>query len=137
MALAGLIIGYFGVVATIALGVGAAIAWNDPGLRNSLLRTDIRNAAGDEQSYLVDHQTFTNDPSELSDKGFVAWPRENIEVAINGAKGFCIVGSRNNRDDWYLYDSDAGGLGSEKYPSALAAQSACTVPAPTSYVTIT
>jgi hypothetical protein len=137
LALAGLIVGYVGLAATIAGTIAVVVIWNNAGVRNSLLRNDIRNAAGNEESYLVEHQTYTNDPEALSNEGFVAWPREDVEVAYNGSRGFCIVGSRNNRDDWYLYDSEAGGLSSYKWQSATDAEHACTVPAPSSYVAIT
>ena len=48
-------------------------------------------------------------------------------AAYHAGEGYCLVGGHNGGTTWYLYDSQHGGLSDTAYPSAAAAEAACTV----------
>ena len=139
LALAGLIIGYIGIAGAIAIGVGVAVFATNSGVRNAIVRDDVRNVAAAEELNLIDHGTYTNSSTDLDAERFngpSALFRETLLVAFNGHVGYCVVGSRNGVDDWYLYDSTAGGMTDFRYSTEADAEAACTVPGLSAYESV-
>ncbi|HWC36323.1 MAG TPA: DUF4190 domain-containing protein [Mycobacteriales bacterium] len=127
LALAGLIIGYLGVIGAIVFWslLPTIIASNL--VQNQLVQQDLRNAADAERSYQHDNGSYTQDGTSLRAEGFTPLGRDTILLAYNTAAdgGFCIVGAHNGSSAWYLYDSKNNGLSTLVYATQDEAESHC------------
>jgi hypothetical protein len=93
------------------------------------LAIDLRNAATAEESYLTDYDTYTNDLDSLATEGLQTSLGTQLILGYDGYDNYCLVGSYVGEDDWYLYDSQSGGLQSNSYGSSSEAEAACSYPA--------
>lgn len=91
-------------------------------------RTDLRNLAVVEETYLTDYDTYTNDSAALAGESFQRDPGDSstIFVGVDASVGYCLVGAPAGSSTWYLYDSEHGGLSSTTFDTTAAAEAACT-----------
>ncbi|HWC36255.1 MAG TPA: DUF4190 domain-containing protein [Mycobacteriales bacterium] len=134
LATAGLILGYIGLAGAfffILVVAGAISVFNSQlsSTHAAFVRSDLRNAATAEESYLVDHGVYTNQVSDLYNEGFIAISQAHLALGFDSTRGYCIAGSYDGQGSWYLYDSEAGGLSLTTYGSVSEAESACSDPA--------
>jgi prepilin-type N-terminal cleavage/methylation domain-containing protein len=78
------------------------------------VKSDLHNLATAEETYLADHDRYTNVLFNLGNAGwnaedFQASPG-NISVVGSTDKGFCAVDKNIHTDKWWIYDTGAGGL---------------------------
>jgi type IV pilus assembly protein PilA len=122
------------LVVIIIIGILAAIAI--PVFLNqrkkgydAQVKADLRNAATAEETYLTGHPAgYSTDQADLTANGWKSSTNDSFVIAIAGARGFCLVGNNSNSDNFYLYDSNAGGLQATAYSGATAqadAEGAC------------
>jgi hypothetical protein len=137
LAIAGLIIGYLGIAGSIALYASIPSIVHSGTVQSFFVREDIRDAATAEDSYHHDFGRFTADGSSLRAEDWSPIGDNTIAVGVNGALGYCIVGTHDGTNNWYLYDSAAGGLSDDvTYPAQSEAEQACIVPNVSSYSVI-
>ena len=109
------------LVVIIIIGILAAIAipvflnqrkkgWD------SQAKSDLRNMATAEETYLTDHDFYTGNVSDLTPQtvGFKQTNGVLVGIAVdpsaNGnTKGYCLVALSKSGTGWY-YDSEDGGL---------------------------
>jgi type IV pilus assembly protein PilA len=99
-------------------------------------KNDSRNLAEYEEAYLVDHDSYLDfdstapSPAEEFD-GYRDSDQVVTKAIANGASGYCII-SKSRGSDYYVYDSQSGGLDPVPHASvpAFAAGSACAAGAP-------
>lgn len=129
LATAGLVLGYLGIVGAIFFFVlvGQTVHNNRSEEHAVQVQSDLRNAATAEESTLTDTNVYTTSLSTLETEGFLPRPGTEIAIAANGTSGYCLVGSYEGKGDWYIYDSQAGGLWPTTYGSIGDAESVCTV----------
>jgi hypothetical protein len=134
LATAGLLLGYLGLAATAAVAVLLVVV--GVGAENSVhrdadVRSDLRLAASAEEAYNTVHQQYTDDLGALSTSGLGTLPGSvTLVVGVNGAAGYCIVGTDANASFprlWSLYDSENGGL-QGVYVNELDAEHDCSDP---------
>jgi type IV pilus assembly protein PilA len=97
------------------------------------IKSDLRNAATAEESYLTDDPSsytltgsdLDNNGLKLSSSGDYQGGTQQLLVAIDANKGYCIVGSSAS-DNAFLYDSQGGGLNSTTFNSGTGATAAAT-----------
>jgi type IV pilus assembly protein PilA len=118
------------LVVIIIIGILAAIAI--PVFLNqrkkgydAQVKSDLRNAATAEETYLTDYSTYTNVSNNLTAAGAKFSTNDAITPYADGAKGYCIVGNNSASSNWFLYDSQAGGLSSTLYATQAAAKTGC------------
>jgi hypothetical protein len=127
LSLAALIIGYLGLVGSAVLWANIGNIINSDVVQNQLVQEDIKDAASAERDVVSDTGRFTNSGVELANEGFESIGDNMIYAAYHAGEGYCLVGGHNGGTTWYLYDSQHGGLSDTAYPSAAAAEAACTV----------
>lgn len=127
LSLAALIIGYLGLVGSAVLWANIGNIINSDVVQNQLVQEDIKDAASAERDVVSDTGRFTNSGVELANEGFESIGDNTIYAAYHAGEGYCLVGGHNGGTTWYLYDSQHGGLSDTAYPSAAAAEAACTV----------
>jgi hypothetical protein len=90
-------------------------------------RSDLRNLATAEETYLTDYDAYTADGTALANEGFHRDPGDSstLLAGFDGTRGYCLVGSPNGSSSWYLYDSQAGGLNQSPFASSSAAEADC------------
>ncbi len=102
------------LVVIIIIGILAAIAipvflnqrkkgWD------SQAKSDLRNAATAEETYLGDSSTYTSTTTQLVDNGFKQTSGVKFGVVADAGKGYCAV-AKSKSDKYFVYDSTAGGL---------------------------
>jgi type IV pilus assembly protein PilA len=120
------------LVVIIIIGILAAIAI--PVFLNqrkkgydAAVKADLRNAATAEESYLTDFNAYTSSGALLvSGEGAKKSTGDTISPYADGSNGYCIVGgSSGDTSNFYLYDSQAGGLSTTAFTSAANALTAC------------
>jgi type IV pilus assembly protein PilA len=122
------------LVVIIIIGILAAIAI--PVFLNqrkkgydAQVKADLRNAATAEETYLTDNpNSYTTSQANLLTAGWKKSTGDTFTVAINAATGYCIVGNNPNSTNYWLYDSNNGGLVNTAQPDLATAQGACSVP---------
>jgi type IV pilus assembly protein PilA len=91
------------------------------------VKSDLRNAATAEETYLTDNGSYTNVQAALSTEGFQS---SNATDYLGGATTLSVVADTNNgycitaqsaSKKWFQYDSQAGGLQGQSF----AAKPAC------------
>jgi hypothetical protein len=93
---------------------------------NAGVRADLLNMATAEESFLTDNNTYTTSSDGLRNDGFK--PENSVAqlvVGVDGAQGYCLVGSYGTSGVWYLYDSQAGEMAAETYDSSTGAEDGC------------
>ncbi len=135
MATAGLILGYLGLTAAIAIAVVASVV-GDKAVQSvrqtANVRSDLHNAAELEDAYYTVNSTYTNDISQLSSAGLITLSKgDSLLVGVNDETGYCIIGTyaTGSSHTWSLYDSQNGGLQYITYHSLSAAEADCSDPA--------
>lgn len=128
VAIAGLIIGYVGLVGSVVFWASIPKIVNSDLVQNPIAQQDIRDAASAEVDYFHTTGSFTADPAALRAHGFDPIGDNLIEATYDGGDGFCLVGAHTGSGTWYLYDSTNGDLQDEVYSTREAAEGACTVP---------
>ena len=118
------------LVVIIIIGILAAIAI--PVFLNqrkkgydAQVKSDLRNAATAEETYLTDNQVYTNNLANLQTAGAKISANDTITPYADAAKGYCIVGNNSASSNFFLYDSQAGGLMPTLYTTAALAKAAC------------
>lgn len=120
------------LVVIIIIGILAAIAipvflsQRKKGYDASV-KSDLRNAATAEETYLTDHNTYGATLGTSS--GLTTSSNNTIMVSFTAGQGYCLVGNNTNSPGHYfLYDSQAGGLvPGNPYADATTAEGACTL----------
>ena len=88
------------------------------------VKSDLRNAATAEETYLTDNGSYTDSQSALSSEGFNS---SNSSDYTGGSTALTIVSATNvgyclsaqsASGKWFLYDSSKGGLQATSYSSA-------------------
>lgn len=134
LATAGLILGYIGLASAlffILVVVGAVSVFSSQLSEDhaALARSELRNAATAEESYLTDYDVYTNDLGTLASQEYLRIdPGVQLVLGFDGTAGYCLVGNYIGQDNWYLYDSQSGGLSEITYGSASDAEAACSDP---------
>lgn len=139
IALGGLIVGYiFG--ALIALAIVIPIFLNGhSGLYGNrapcacIAADNLRNMATAEETQLIDHGYYTSSMSDLEYEGFqpvvdTTTKEAMVAAGSESSIGYCLVAGASTVNQWYLYDSRAGGLSSLTFASEDLAKSACSMP---------
>jgi prepilin-type N-terminal cleavage/methylation domain-containing protein len=90
-------------------------------------KSDARNAATAEETYLTDNPSgYTATVASLP--GFIKSPNDQIAVGVDGATGYCIITKNTASTNYFLYDSQNGGLQTPSggpYTALASAQGAC------------
>jgi type IV pilus assembly protein PilA len=80
------------------------------------VKSDLRNLATAEESYLTDYGTYTNSLTNLSSEGFKQSSTSDYKtgatapvVKVDSNNGYCVWGTSASGKVW-MYDSGAGGL---------------------------
>lgn len=128
VALAGLIIGYVGLVATVVLYANISKIIHSNTVQNVVAQQDINDAASAERSYFKAAGSFTSSGIDLREHGFSPIGDDTIAVLADKKVGYCIVGGHRGHGTWYLYDSTSGGLLAATYTSEKLAADECTLP---------
>ncbi len=120
------------LVVIIIIGILAAIAI--PVVLNqrkkgydAQVKSDLRNAATAEETYLTDYSTYTTDQTLLQNAGWKKSTNNTFAVAVNAGSSYCIVGNNTNSSNWFVYDSGNGGLNNTPQPSKSAAEGLCSI----------
>ena len=71
------------------------------------VKSDLRNAATAEETYLTDYNVYTNSVTTLAPKVSTG---DTLTIKADGGKGYCITGSNSNSGNTFFYDSQNGGL---------------------------
>jgi type IV pilus assembly protein PilA len=119
------------LVVIIIIGILAAIAI--PVFLNqrqkgydAQVKADLRNAATAEETYLTDNPAgYTTTQANLTSNGWKKSTNDSFVTAVAGANGFCMVGNNSNSSNFYLYDSNAGGLQATAYTTQALAKAPC------------
>lgn len=113
-----------GILAAIAIPV--FLAQRTKGYDASV-KSDVRNVATAEETYLTSNPSSYATALLLQSTGTVKAisPSNTLNVGIDAAQGYCIVGTNTNSKNFFLYDSQAGGLSSTTFTSAALAEGAC------------
>jgi hypothetical protein len=94
------------------------------------VKSDLRDVATAEEFYLTDNQSgYTN---VLADLNSATGPgalklsaNDSVNVYVDGAVGFCLTGNNSASSDFFLYDSQNGGLSSTPFTSEAIAEAGC------------
>ena len=81
------------------------------------IKSDLRNAATAEETYLTDYGTYTTTVSSLQSEGFkyssatdYSGGTQALTIKVDGTnKGYCVSATSASSKVW-LYDSENGGL---------------------------
>jgi type IV pilus assembly protein PilA len=101
-------------------------------------KSDSRNLAAHEESYIVDHGSYldfdsTSDVSPADEfDGYRDSDGVVTRVAANGPLGYCII-SKSRGGDFFVFDSQDGGLDNRPkpaVPSSFVSGTACAARAP-------
>ena len=118
------------LVVIIIIGILAAIAI--PVFLNqrkkgydAQVKSDLRNAATAEETYLTDNSVYTNVNANLTAAGAKFSTNDTLTAYSDAALGYCIVGNNSNSSNWFLYDSQAGGLSTTLYTTQALAKAGC------------
>ena len=84
-------------------------------------KSDVRNAATAEETLLTDTNNYG---SVLTTSGFKPSPNVKTYAAVNGGVAYCLTANNSNSTNWFLYDSNNGGL-SGPYADQATAMSKC------------
>lgn len=137
IALAGLIIGYLGLIGTAVLYANLSTIIHSNTVQNVIAQQDIDHAASAEHDYFKANGSFTSSGLDLRSHGFAPVGDDTIAVLADKHVGYCIVGGHREHSTWYLYDSTSGGLSNATYSTEQLAERACTLPrATTGFTTI-
>jgi type IV pilus assembly protein PilA len=121
------------LVVIIIIGILAAIAI--PVFLNqrkkgydAQVKADLRNAATAQETYLTDNpNAYTTTQSDLLTAGWKKSTGDTFVMAISGALGYCMVGNNPNSTNYWLYDSNNGGLVNTAYADQATAEGGCSV----------
>jgi type IV pilus assembly protein PilA len=104
------------LVVIIIIGILAAIAipvflqQRNKGY-DAAAKSDLRNAATSEESYLTDFNVYTTSVPSLKTEGFTG--SQNVATPVitvdGGNSGYCEV-TTSHSGNYFYYDSEAGGL---------------------------
>jgi type IV pilus assembly protein PilA len=130
------------LVVVIIIGILAAIAipvflnqrkkgWD------AQAKSDSRNLASIEESYIVDHDAyldFDSSSGTVPAEEFDGYRDSDLvltKAAASGGFGYCII-SQSRSEDYFVYDSQNGGLDGKPHGSipSFAAGTACAAAAP-------
>jgi hypothetical protein len=136
VALAGLIIGYVGLVGSVVVWANLENIINSNVVQNELVKQDMKDAAQAERAFFEDNGSFTVSGVDLQNHGFQSVGDNTIYAGAASSVGYCLVGAHNDTTTWYLYDSRSGGLSATTYVSAPAAEAACSVTGVSDFVAI-
>jgi prepilin-type N-terminal cleavage/methylation domain-containing protein len=123
------------LVVIIIIGILAAIAI--PVFLNqrkkgydAQVKADLRNAATGQETYLTDNNVYTTSQTALTSTA-VGWKPSTADtfvMAISAGLGYCMVGNNpNSPTNFWLYDSNNGGLQSAPYATQADAKADCKV----------
>jgi prepilin-type N-terminal cleavage/methylation domain-containing protein len=120
------------LVVIIIIGILAAIAI--PVFLNqrkkgydSQAKSDVRNAATAEETVLTDSNpaAYTTTAATVQAAGFKASNNVATYATVDAGIAYCLTSNNSNSTNWFLYDSNNGGL-SGPYADQATAQAACT-----------
>lgn len=125
------------LVVVIIIGILAAIAipvflQQRNKANDAAAKSDLRNLATAEESYLTSNPTgYSATMSDLTNNGLKRTTGVLLGVQVDGAKGYCAV-AKSISGNYFLYDSQNGGLSTTVYTTAPTAcsDSSITIPAP-------
>jgi hypothetical protein len=102
-------------------------------------KSDLRNLATIEETYLTDFNRYTTSSAKLDKEGYRRFhPAGAVSAAgVRGNTDYCLVSSAGGKAPFFLYDSASRGLQTASFPSAKSAENACTDKAIKSYAHIT
>jgi hypothetical protein len=108
----GLLLAVVAVTVVARVGSNGHNAQTSPGA-TARVKSDLRNAAIAEETFLTDYDTYTPSLSDLESEGLDVSDDDVISVvALDGTQGgYCLSGTAPDLHGktWY-YDSEAGGL---------------------------
>jgi prepilin-type N-terminal cleavage/methylation domain-containing protein len=88
-------------------------------------KSDLRNFATAEETYLTDNNAY-GDATAINAGGVKMSPNNVIVLlGTSGAKGFCAYSHNPNSANYFLYDSNAGGLAGSPLAAAPTAAANC------------
>ena len=105
------------LVVVIIIGILAAIAipvflnQRKKGV-DAKMKSDARNAATAEETYLTDYNTYTNVLGNLNTEGFHASSNNTVTPSNNGSTTYCIGvdNSVEGNDGPYYFHSNSGSI---------------------------
>jgi type IV pilus assembly protein PilA len=87
-------------------------------------KSDLRNMATAEETYLTDYNVYTTSTASLASEGFKSSSSVSAWTAtVTTDQGYCLSDKSNSGNTWY-YSSGGGGVTSTK-PGALNGAPAC------------
>jgi type IV pilus assembly protein PilA len=86
-------------------------------------KSDVRNAATAEETLITDGGNYG---TALTGSGFKASSNTTTTAGFATTVGYCLIANTTGSTNWYLYDSQKGGLQSTAYSSLTAAEGGCT-----------
>jgi type IV pilus assembly protein PilA len=101
-------------------------------------KSDSRNLAAHEESYIIDHDAYLDFDSRVGAPGVSEFDgyRDSDQVVTlakaNGALGYCII-SKSRSGDYFVFDSQNGGLDNvpkDAVPASFPAGTACAAGTP-------
>jgi hypothetical protein len=102
------------------------------------VKSNLRNLATAEESYLTDSVIYTTSSAGLDRDGYQPIPATvHVVAGVNGSQDYCLAGSYDGKAPWTVYDSRAGGIQTETYRTAAAAEKSCADQAIKHFKTIT
>lgn len=108
---------------------GSSVAGSGSGVftpANADVRSDLESLATVEETVLTDTNRYTTSKAALDRDGYSRFHKADVSVVvgINGNIGYCLVGTQS-ANQWFLYDSGNHGVQQTVFPTALAAEQAC------------
>ena len=73
-------------------------------------KSDLKNAATIQETYLVDFGTYTTDPATLATAGFKNTEGVTFAIVSADVDGYCMSAGGAPSDAIWYYDSSNGGL---------------------------
>ncbi len=101
-------------------------------------KSDARNLASIQEAYIIDHDDYVDFDSSLGvspSEEFDGYRDSDLVVTkarANGALGYCII-SKSRSQDYFIYDSQSGGLDNmpkSSVPAVFPAGTACAAGVP-------
>ena len=109
LALAGLVLGYVGLVFSLpvmaALAIPTFLAQKDSA-QTAVISSELRSAAVAQEEWSVQAGTYTTSLSDLAMAGYAPSSSVRLEVVSADASGYCLRASVQDRDPLYLGSGD-------------------------------
>jgi type IV pilus assembly protein PilA len=123
------------LVVIIIIGILAAIAipvflqQRNKGY-DAAAKSDLRNAATAQESYLTDFNVYATTKAQLVTEGFTGSQNVSVpNISVDGGNsGYCMLATSHS-GNWFSYDSEAGGLNNTAKSTLAGGACAKTLPA--------